>query len=132
MITPPVGFATYTACGISGASINKTGILGFKWMVPMWIVPYIFVYHPEMSFVGNYTGLQFITTIGATTIICLTISSLFQRYFMFANNWIDQFILLIACLLQFTFKWYFAVIGLFLLFLVRYLQTKRVEKSHIK
>lgn len=52
MITPPVCIATYTAASIADADFWKSGLLGMRFGIVAYIVPFIFVYHPELLMQG--------------------------------------------------------------------------------
>ncbi len=47
-ITPPVATAAYTAAGLSGASPNKTGFSAVRLAATGFIIPFMFVYSPEL------------------------------------------------------------------------------------
>src|SRR3546814_20566091 len=47
-ITPPVCMAAFAAAAISGAHPMKTGLTAFRLGIPVFIVPFIIVYHPAM------------------------------------------------------------------------------------
>lgn len=48
MVTPPVALASYAAAGISGARLWGTGTTAFLLALPGFIIPYAFVFRPEM------------------------------------------------------------------------------------
>ena len=52
-ITPPVCLASFTAAGIAGASPSKTGKTAFIMAIPAFVIPYAFVYSPEMLLRGT-------------------------------------------------------------------------------
>ncbi|MGR3341908.1 MAG: TRAP transporter permease [Paracoccaceae bacterium] len=47
-ITPPVALAAYGASGISGADPMKTGFAAIRLALTAFIVPFLFIYHPEL------------------------------------------------------------------------------------
>ena len=47
-ITPPVALAAYVGAGIAGAPIMKTGFTAMRLGIAAYIVPFIFVFWPEM------------------------------------------------------------------------------------
>lgn len=49
-ITPPVCLASYTAAGIAGADSLKTG---FMYALVAFLVPFVFVYNPELLLMGT-------------------------------------------------------------------------------
>ena len=52
-ITPPVCLASYTAAGIAGADSLKTGFTGFMYAQVAFLVPFVFVYNPELLLMGT-------------------------------------------------------------------------------
>jgi len=52
-ITPPVCMAAFAAAAISGAHPMKTGLTAFRLGIPVFIVPFIMVYHPAMTLEGS-------------------------------------------------------------------------------
>jgi TRAP-type uncharacterized transport system fused permease subunit len=57
MITPPVAMAAYTAAAISGDSFYRTGFLAWRMALPVFILPYFFVYYPGLALMGSWTGI---------------------------------------------------------------------------
>ena len=55
MVTPPVAMAAYTAAAISGDSFYRTGFLAWRMALPIFILPYFFVYYPGLAFMGPWT-----------------------------------------------------------------------------
>jgi TRAP transporter 4TM/12TM fusion protein len=52
-ITPPVALAAYAAAGISGADPLKTAITSCRLGLAAFIVPYMFIYAPQLLLVGT-------------------------------------------------------------------------------
>ena len=52
MITPPVALAVYTACGIADSPFWRTGLRTVKIAIPVFLVPYFFVYYPQLLWQG--------------------------------------------------------------------------------
>lgn len=52
-ITPPIALAAYAGAGIANANMMKTALIACKITIVAFIIPYIFVYVPEMLFYGN-------------------------------------------------------------------------------
>ena len=71
-ITPPVCLATYTAAGIAKADPTKAAITAISIAIPSFILPYLFVYAPDVmlqeSILGGlYTGAMALVGIFALT-----------------------------------------------------------------
>ncbi|WP_167577892.1 TRAP transporter permease [Ammoniphilus sp. YIM 78166] len=59
-VTPPVAIPAYAAAGLSGGSPSQTGWEALKLTLPAFIVPYMFVYSPQILFV-DYTWIGVIS-----------------------------------------------------------------------
>lgn len=53
VLTPPVATAAYAAAGLSGASPAKTGWMALRLGITAYIVPYLFVFQPELLCYGS-------------------------------------------------------------------------------
>jgi TRAP transporter 4TM/12TM fusion protein len=52
-ITPPVALAAYAAAGIAGTDPMKTGVEAFRLGIAAFIVPFMFIYSPQLLMVGS-------------------------------------------------------------------------------
>lgn len=71
-ITPPVALAAFAASGISGGEPIRTGVNASKLAIAAFIIPYIFVYSPELlminSTLGNTVWVVFTSLLGMVAI----------------------------------------------------------------
>jgi len=51
-VTPPVALAAFAGAGIAKANPMKTGVTASKLAIAAFLVPYIFVYSPQMLGIG--------------------------------------------------------------------------------
>ena len=58
MITPPLCFATFAAATIAGCNIWKAGWVGVRLGIVAYIIPFLFVFHPELMLIGNPTAIS--------------------------------------------------------------------------
>ncbi|MGO4886142.1 TRAP transporter permease [Anaerobacillus sp. MEB173] len=72
-ITPPVAIAAYAAAGVAGTDPMKTGITAFRLGITAFIVPFMFIYSPEIMMVGT-----------AMNIILATITAIIGIYLLAA------------------------------------------------
>jgi TRAP-type uncharacterized transport system fused permease subunit len=80
-ITPPVALAAYSAAGIAGSDPNKTGFTAFGMGMAAYIIPFLFVYSPQLLTVGSLTTIlstTFVVLIGITLLI-IAIEGYFMR-----------------------------------------------------
>jgi TRAP-type uncharacterized transport system fused permease subunit len=56
-VTPPVALAAYTAAGIASSDPMRTGFVAWKLCLSGFILPFIFVYNPELLMEGSFWKL---------------------------------------------------------------------------
>lgn len=77
--TPPVGVAAYAAAAIARSDPIRTGIIGFKFDMGAFFLPFMFVYNPQFLLVDTtWYEVMMIGTTGLFGIICL--SAVIQRW----------------------------------------------------
>lgn len=62
-ITPPVCVASFTAAGIADADSWNTGWIGFSYATVAFLIPFVFVYNPEILLMGTTMEIIRATTI---------------------------------------------------------------------
>ncbi len=72
-ITPPVAAGSYAAAGISGADPNKTGWAGIRIAVAGFIIPFMFIYSPDLLLPDGINPLRVAQVIATSLIgiVCL-------------------------------------------------------------
>jgi TRAP transporter 4TM/12TM fusion protein len=73
-ITPPVALAVYAAAGIGGARLWESGVEAVKAGAAGFIVPYMFVYGPELLLVGAPPAIAWRIVLATTGAIALAAS----------------------------------------------------------
>lgn len=73
-ITPPVALAAYAAAGIAGSDPMKTGVEAFRLGIAAFIVPFMFVYSPEILMVGSVGSVAVASITAAIGIYLLAAS----------------------------------------------------------
>ena len=96
-VTPPVGLASFAAAAISGGNPIKTGIIAFGYSMRTAILPFIFIYNPDLLLI-NVGWLEGITIFIVATIAMLAFTAGVQG-FMFIRSTIfaSIILLLVAC-----------------------------------
>ena len=63
-LTPPVALASFAAAGLSGGDPMKTGVASVKLAIAGFIVPFMFVYSPQLMLINTtwYQGLMVAAT----------------------------------------------------------------------
>jgi len=96
-LTPPVAITSYTAAGIAQSDPNQTAVQGFLYGLPGFIIPFIFVFSPELLFVG--APLKVALAIGTALIgICCLVAAI-EGYFLTRWNMFLRLLLAVAAVL---------------------------------
>ena len=125
-ITPPVALAAYAAAGIAKSPPMKTGVTAFKLGIAGYIIPFMFVYAPELLFIGSLWKIAIATATAILGIVAL--AAAVQRCFLMKCNWYEMILLFSVAFLMIKPGIYTDVPGLVLFGLVYVLQTARKKK----
>ena len=98
-LTPPVAITSYTAAGIAQTDPNKTAIQGFLYGLPGFIIPFIFVFSPELLLVGT-AGNLILALVTALLGICCLVAAIEGYFFRKWHPILRVFLLLSAVLLM--------------------------------
>jgi len=79
MITPPVAMAAYAAAAIAGDSFYRTGFLAWRMALPIFIIPYFFIYYPGLALMGSWDHV--LTSVFAAVIGLTACSIALTGYF---------------------------------------------------
>jgi TRAP transporter 4TM/12TM fusion protein len=92
-ITPPAGLAGYAASAISGGTPLKTCVIAMRLAMAAYIVPYIFVFSPQMLFIdwtpGDIVHIMITALIGITGVAAGLSGFLVRRI-----NWVERILLI--------------------------------------
>jgi TRAP-type uncharacterized transport system fused permease subunit len=81
-VTPPVALASLAGAKIAGASFWGTSVESFKLVVPAFVVPFAFIYHPELlAFPKNSPSvlLSIAAVAGVQFIVSVVLYGFFRR-----------------------------------------------------
>jgi TRAP transporter 4TM/12TM fusion protein len=96
-ITPPVALAAYAAAGISGSDPMKTGVEAFRLGIAAFIVPFMFIYSPQLLMVGSGGDITIAVITAAIGIYLLSASV--QGWFAGRRAmWLTRILLVAAAL----------------------------------
>ena len=87
MVTPPVALAAYTAASIAGSPIMRTGVAAFRFALIGFVLPFVFVYRPQLLMLDATGGvaspfaitLAFLVTALALLPLAIAIAGYFHR-----------------------------------------------------
>lgn len=77
-ITPPVALAAYAGAAISGANPNKTGLYAVKLGIVAFVIPWIFIYSPQLLMEG--AALEIVMSFVTATVGVYELVSGMQGY----------------------------------------------------
>jgi TRAP transporter 4TM/12TM fusion protein len=126
-ITPPVALAAYAGAGIARSDPWKTGLAAFQLGIAGFIIPFMFVYAPELLMIGSWTAILLAVCTAAFGVACLAASV--QRCLMIRATWYESAALMAAALLLIKPGWMTDVAGLFFFFLAFLSQNLRKRKG---
>ena len=74
----PVAMAAYTAAAISGDSFYRTGFLAWRMALPIFILPYFFVYYPGLALMGSWTRTAVFSALVGLTACSIGLTGYFK------------------------------------------------------
>lgn len=77
-ITPPVALAAITAANIAGAKPMETGFRAMRLGMPLFVLPFIFVYDPALIMEGS--AIEILERVGLTLVAIWAITSAFESW----------------------------------------------------
>ena len=100
-ITPPVGLATFAAAAISGEDAIKTGIQGSVYALRTVILPFIWIFNPQLLLIDVHGSWELISVVLACTLATLLFAALTMGWFRVKNRWWESALIAIAVVLLF-------------------------------
>ena len=100
-ITPPVGLATFAAAAISGEDAIETGIQGSLYALRTVILPFIWIFNPQLLLIGVHGTAELVRVIVACTIAMLIFAAITMNWFRIKTRWWENVLLALAVALLF-------------------------------
>lgn len=128
--TPPVGVAAYAAAAIARSEPIRTGLLGFKFDLGAFLLPFMFVYNPEFLLIDTtwYKALL----VAATSIFGIYCFSAVIQQWLFTRLKLWESIILLGIALSMIWPtWYTDLIGA-TVFITIYLHQRAVKAREDK
>ena len=94
--TPPVCLAAFAASAISGADPLKTGLQSFLYDIRTAILPFVFIFNPELLLIGVDNWFHGITVFIVSLIAVFCFGSVTQGWFIVKVKWYEALMLLIV------------------------------------
>jgi TRAP transporter 4TM/12TM fusion protein len=100
-ITPPVGLATFAAVAISGEDMIQTGIQGSLYALRTVILPFIWIFNPQLLLIDVRGLWELVSVIVASTLAMLLFAAVTMNWFRVKSRWWENLVLLAAVALLF-------------------------------
>ncbi|MBW2145782.1 MAG: TRAP transporter permease [Deltaproteobacteria bacterium] len=96
-ITPPVALVSFAAAGLARSSPMRTGVTAFRIGIAAFIVPYMFIYGPELLLIGSLWGIILAVITSIIGVICLAAGV--QGWLIRKSNPLERMLLIAASIL---------------------------------
>ncbi|MCL2226475.1 MAG: TRAP transporter permease [Oscillospiraceae bacterium] len=123
-ITPPVGLASYAAAAISRGSPLMTSVIATRLAIAAYIVPYIFVFNPQILFI-DATAFDITKIIITGMVGIIGVASALSGYLYGPMQWWHRIVTLAGGLLLINPSWPTVISGVVLVAGVVLLQKAR-------
>lgn len=100
-ITPPVGLATFAAAAISGEDAIKTGIQGARYALRTVILPFIWIFNPQLLLIDVNDAWELIRVVAACSLAMLVFGAVSMNWFRVKNRLWENLLLSVAVILLF-------------------------------
>ncbi|MEU3846156.1 TRAP transporter permease [Micrococcus terreus] len=127
-ITPPVALAAFAAAGISGGDPMKTGFTALRLAAAGFVIPYIFVFSPEML-LRDVDLLQGVTVVITSLVAVSLLSAALEGHLMVKMPWYLRIVLAAGALLILNPNMVQDLIGLGLVAVVLAVQVVLAKKQ---
>ncbi len=95
-VTPPVGLASFAAAAISRADPIRTGVTAFWYSIRTGILPFMFVFNPQLLMIGITAWWQVVAVCATAIIAMLAFAAGTQGWFMTRSRWYESVALLVV------------------------------------
>jgi TRAP transporter 4TM/12TM fusion protein len=95
-VTPPVGLASFAAAAISRADPIRTGATAFWYSSRTAILPFMFIFNPQLLMIGVDTWWRLVLTIAAAIVAMLAFAGGTQGWFLARSRWYESVLLLVV------------------------------------
>ncbi|WP_299951193.1 TRAP transporter fused permease subunit [uncultured Ruegeria sp.] len=101
-ITPPVAVAAYAAAAISGGNPSKTGFAALRIGIVIFVLPFFWVYNPEMLLVpeagGEFELVGFVLIVLRLLLMTYLIATAASRFDFTQLGWVETALRMVAAL----------------------------------
>jgi len=94
MITPPICLATFTAMALADSELWPTGIAGMRFGIIAYVIPFVFVFYPELVMKGSFINIILAVITAAMGVAFLSIGC--SGYIFKHLSWLPRVIFIIT------------------------------------
>ena len=105
-ITPPVGLAAFAAAAISKEDPIATGLQGSVYSLRTAILPFVFIFNPEILLIGIENWVHLIWVIVISLAAVLIFSAATMNWFITKSRLWESAVLLVCCFTLFRPAWW--------------------------
>jgi hypothetical protein len=95
-VTPPVGLAAFAATAISRGDFMKTGFTAFWYSIRTGILPFMFVFNPQLLMIGITGVVGFLVVVVTAVAAMLVFAAGSQGWFLTKSRWYESVALLLV------------------------------------
>lgn len=129
-VTPPVALAAVAASGVAKSEPMRTAFQAARLAIAAFIIPYIFVYSPQMLLI-NATPLNVIIMLITSLVGIIAIAAALTNYFITNMSIVDRISFVIGGLLLITTSVMLNVFGFAIIALAVLLQVNKKNKLKV-
>ncbi|AJY49984.1 TRAP transporter, 4TM/12TM fusion protein [Halomonas sp. KO116] len=126
-VTPPVALGAFAAAGVARTKPGRTALTAFRVAAAGFIVPFMFVYGPELLLIGSPGAIILSVATAILGVTCL--SATLCGWLLLSLNWIERVLLLGAAILLMLSGWGTDLLGIVVLLSVFTFQKYRVRPT---
>ena len=127
-ITPPVCLAAFTGAGIAGANPTKTGFTATKLGIAAFILPYMFVFSPQLL-LQNTSLIEVIPMIAGAIFGIVAVAASTMKFFVVDNNIFEGILLFIGGILMIDPNIMTTLLGVVIVGGIYLIQKKRKKSN---
>jgi TRAP transporter 4TM/12TM fusion protein len=105
-ITPPVGLAAFAAAAISKEDPIATGFQGAFYSLRTAVLPFIFIFNPELLLIDIHGWLHGIWVVAISTVAILLFAAASMNWFIVKSRLWESAVLLLCCFALFRPGWW--------------------------
>jgi TRAP transporter 4TM/12TM fusion protein len=131
-ITPPVCLASYTAAGLARAKPQKTAFEAVRISIVLYVIPYIFVYHPALILEAPLSHI--LIAVPTYILGVIAAAAAMQNHLIVKNRTYERAMIVLACIGLLYPSRILSLIGLAIFVTVLMLQNHRkpLKKSDME